>query len=101
MSCTCRVLPHCPSCNASVRLPYSNLQGGFTLASFLRRSARNERSTTRENLNRLAEGHAPCPSCGETVEAMHDRRCVREALGAAGFSPSDREKLLARMSFPE
>ncbi|MDE1819226.1 MAG: hypothetical protein KGJ23_02780 [Euryarchaeota archaeon] len=101
VACTCRALPHCPNCNAQVRVPFSNMDRGAALTSLLRKLEKKERSVPRESLNRLAEGKASCPSCGETIQAMHDRPCVGENLASLGVSMSDREKLLARMSFPE
>ncbi len=101
VSCTCRNLPHCPNCNAAVRVPFSNMDRGATLTALLRQLNTKERGLPRENLNRLAQGRTPCPSCGETVLAMHDRVCVGENLTSLGISTSDREKLLGRISFPE
>ena len=101
VACTCRSIPHCPNCNASVRVPYSNLERGSALTALLIRMERKERAVPRENLNRLAEGKTPCPACGEMVMAMHDRPCVGESLASMGLSLTDREKLLGRISFPE
>lgn len=101
VSCTCRNLPHCSNCNAVVRVPFSNMDRGAALTALLKQVNKKERGLPRENLNRLAEGKAPCPSCGETVQAMHDRLCVGENLSSLGVSTSDREKLLGRISFPE
>lgn len=101
VACTCRTLPHCPNCNASLRVPFSNMDRGASLTALLRKLEKRDRTLPRENLNRLAEGKAPCPSCGETVHAMHDRPCVAENLASLGVSTLDREKLLGRISFPE
>lgn len=93
--------PHCPNCNTQFRLPMSGLKDTTALSVILRRSARGGRWGTREDLNRLALGRSACPSCGETVAASHDRRCFREALSGLGFTPVERERLVARMTFPE
>lgn len=101
MACTCRNLPHCGTCNAAVRIPLNALEATSSLAAFLRRAERKEHALPREQLTRIATGRAPCPNCGETVEAMHERRCVSESLRAFGVSAADRERLLVRISFPE
>lgn len=101
VTCTCRTTPHCPSCNAAVRVPYSNLERGAALTALLRRLETRDRSIPRENLNRIAEGKAVCPGCGETVQAMHDRACVSGNLSALGVSTFERDKILGRISFPE
>lgn len=67
----------------------------------LRKVERKERRLPKENLRLLAMGRSPCPVCGEAIEAMHERRCVSDNLGALGVSASDREMILGRISFPE
>lgn len=88
-------------CNANVRLPLNALEATSSVAAFLRRAERKEHALPREQLTRLAFGKTACPECGETVEAMHERRCVSEVLRSMGVGGADRERLLVRITFPE
>jgi hypothetical protein len=99
--CSCRNLPHCSTCNASVRLPLNALEATSSVVAFLRRAERTERALPREQVARIAHGRTACPDCGETVEAMHERRCVSEALRSLGVGAAERERMLVRISFPE
>lgn len=101
MGCTCRMPARCPICNTAVRVPLSNLETSSGAAVILDRFARRDSSTGREGLRRLAQGNAPCPTCGHTVTFSHSRSCVSEALAAAGVPVADRESILAKIVFPE
>ena len=101
MGCTCRTLARCPICNTPVRVPLSNLESSSGAAVLVDRFARRDYSANREGLRRLIQGTCSCPSCGHTIEYNHSRPCVAEALSAAGVPLSEREAILAKITFPE
>lgn len=101
MGCTCRSPARCPVCNTPLRVPLNNLENASGGALLVDRFARRDSSQSREGLVRLIEGWAPCPGCGNTVFHRHSRTCVASALAVAGVPLSDREALLAKITFPE
>jgi hypothetical protein len=101
MTCTCRTPARCPICNTPVRVPLSNLENQVGGAFLVERFARRDSSASREGLRRLIEGWASCPSCGHTIHYEHSRSCVAEALASAGVPMSERESILAKITFPE
>jgi len=101
MACTCRSAARCPICNTSVRVPLTNLENAAGGAILVDRFARRDSSSSREGLRRLIEGWAPCPACGHTIHFEHSRNCVSSALTAAGVPPTERESILAKITFPE
>jgi hypothetical protein len=101
MTCTCRNPARCPVCNQPVRVPLSNLENQAGGAILVERFARRDSSASREGLRRLIEGWATCPACGHTIHHEHSRSCVSDALSAAGVPPSERESILAKITFPE
>jgi hypothetical protein len=101
MGCTCRATPRCPVCNTPVRVPLSNLESASGASVLVDRFARRDSSANREGLRRLIQGWAACPSCGHTIHYNHSRSCVAEALGMAGIPMSERESILAKITFPE
>jgi hypothetical protein len=101
MGCTCRAPARCPVCNAAVRVPLTNLESATGGAALVDRFARRDSWTSREGLRRLTEGWTHCPSCGHTVHHSHSRSCVSEALSQAGIPLSEREQILAKITFPE
>jgi hypothetical protein len=101
MRCTCRAPARCPVCNTPVRVPLSNLESSSGAAVLVDRFARRDSSASREGLRRIIEGTMSCPGCGHTVFHQHSRSCVAEALASAGVPATDREALLAKITFPE
>jgi len=101
MTCTCRSPGRCPVCNTPVRVPLSNLENAAGAAILVDKFARRDSSASREGLRRLIEGWASCPSCGHSIRVEHSRSCVASALTAFGVPPTDREAILARITFPE
>ena len=101
MHCTCRSPARCPVCNSPVRVPLTNLESSSGAAIIVDRFARRDSSQSREGLRRLIEGWVACPGCGNTVYHEHSRSCVAEALSVAGVPPTEREQLLAKITFPE
>jgi hypothetical protein len=101
MGCTCRNPARCPVCNTQVRVPLSYLEGSSGGAVLVDRFARRDSSAAREGLRRLITGSCPCPSCGHTIHHNHQRQCVAEALSQAGVPSTEREAILAKISFPE
>ena len=101
MTCTCRNPARCPICNTQVRVPLSNLENAAGAAILVDKFARRDSSSSREGLRRLIEGWTTCPACGHSVRFDHSRSCVSAALTAAGVPPTDREAILARITFPE
>lgn len=101
MACTCRNPGRCPICNTAVRVPLSNLESSSGAAILVDKFARRDSSSSREGLRRLIEGWSTCPSCGHSVHVEHSRSCVSSALTALGVPSSDREAILARITFPE
>lgn len=101
MRCTCRAPARCPVCNTSVRVPLTNLESSSGAAVIVDRFARRDSSQSREGLRRLIEGWTTCTGCGNTVYHNHSRSCVAEALASAGVPPTEREQLLAKITFPE
>jgi len=100
MRCTCRSPARCPVCNTVIRVPLSNLESSSGAAVLVDRFARRD-SASREGLRRLIDGWAPCPGCGNTVTHSHSRSCVALALGEVGVPLSEREAILAKITFPE
>jgi hypothetical protein len=101
MACTCRNPARCPVCNASVRVPLSNLETSSGAAILVDKFARRDSSSSREGLRRLIEGWATCPACGHSIHVEHSRSCVASALTSLGVPSMDREAILARITFPE
>ncbi len=101
MRCTCRVPARCLVCNTVVHVPLSNLESSSGAAVIVDRFARRDSSSSREGLRRIIEGSTSCPGCGHTVFHLHSRSCVAEALASAGVPLTDREALLAKITFPE
>ena len=84
-----------------MRVPLSNLENQAGGAILVERFARRDSSSSREGLRRLIEGWATCPSCGHSIHHEHSRSCVAEALSTAGVPLSERESILAKITFPE
>lgn len=101
VACTCRELPHCPSCNALVRMPLTYFAGAMAPTAYQRKAERAPRFVVREDLGHLSLGRGPCSNCGESMEARHERRCVSDSLKALGVPPAERERILSRVNFPE
>ncbi len=101
MACTCRNAARCPICNTAVRVPLTNLENAAGAAILVDRFARRDSSSSREGLRRLIEGWATCPACGHTIHFEHSRTCVSSALTSAGVPPTERESILAKITFPE
>jgi hypothetical protein len=101
MVCTCRNAARCPVCNTVVRVPLTNLENAAGGAILFDRFARRDSASSREGLRRLIEGFAPCPACGNTVRFEHSRSCVATALATSGVPPTERESILAKITFPE
>lgn len=101
MRCTCRSPARCPVCNSPVRVPLTNLESSIGAAILVDRFARRDSSQSREGLRRLIEGYVSCPGCGNTIFHEHSRLCVAEALSVAGVPLTEREQLLAKITFPE
>jgi len=101
MACTCRNPGRCPVCNTAVRVPLSHLEGAAGAAILVDKFARRDSSSSREGLRRLIEGWATCPACGHGIRVEHSRSCVSAALTSLGVPPTDREAILARITFPE
>jgi hypothetical protein len=101
MVCSCRTPGRCPVCNTAVRVPLTNLEGAAGAAILVDKFARRDSSSSREGLRRLIEGWSGCPACGHTIHVEHSRSCVSTALTALGVPPTDREAILARITFPE
>jgi hypothetical protein len=101
MTCTCRTPGRCPICNTAVRVPLSNLENAAGAAILVDKFARRDSSTSREGLRRLIEGWSSCPACGHSIYVEHSRSCVSSALTTLGVPSSDREAILARITFPE
>jgi hypothetical protein len=101
MACSCRNPARCPVCNTAVRVPLSNLENASGAAVLVDRFARRDSSANREGLRRLIQGSCACPSCGHTINHNHSRSCVAEALSMAGIPLSERESILAKITFPE
>jgi hypothetical protein len=101
MGCVCRNPARCPICNTPVRVPLSNLQSSGGGAILVDKFARRDTSASREGLRRIAQGVGNCPSCGHTIYHNHSRSCVAEALASAGVPASEREAILAKITFPE
>jgi len=101
MGCTCRSPARCPICNTPVRVPLTNLESSSGAAVLVDRFARRDSSANREGLRRLIDGTASCPTCGHTIQHSHSRSCVAEALSVAGIPLSEREAILAKITFPE
>ena len=88
-------------CNTPVRVPLSNLETSSGAAILIDRFARRDSSASREGLRRLIQGSCYCPQCGHTVNHNHSRSCVAEALANAGVPLTERESILAKITFPE
>ena len=101
MRCSCRTPARCSVCNTMLRVPLNNLESSSGAAVLVDRFARRDSSSSREGLRRIIEGYASCPGCGNTVFHQHSRSCVAEALASAGVPSSEREALLAKITFPE
>ena len=101
MVCTCRNPGHCPICNTAVRVPLTNLEGAAGAAILVDKFARRDSSTSRERLRQLIEGWSTCPACGHSIHVEHSRSCVSTALTSLGVPSTEREALLARITFPE
>ena len=101
MQCTCRLPARCPVCNTAVRVPLSNLESASGAATLVDRFARRDSSASREGLRRLIQGSTICPGCGNLVFHNHGRSCVAEALAEAGIPITEREQILAKITFPE
>ena len=101
MACTCRNPARCPICNTAVRVPLTNLENSSGAAILVDRFARRDSSASREGLRRLIQGFASCPSCGHSIHTEHSRSCVASALTEAGVPMSERESILAKITFPE
>jgi hypothetical protein len=101
MTCTCRNPARCPICNTPVRVPLSYLESLSGGALLVDRFSRRDSSASREGLRRLKVGWASCPSCGHTIYHDHSRSCVSEALSMDGVPASEREAILAKITFPE
>ena len=84
-----------------VRVPLTNLESSSGAAVLVDKFARRDSAASREGLRRLIQGWTSCPSCGNTVYHNHSRSCVAEALASAGVPLSEREQLLAKITFPE
>jgi hypothetical protein len=91
----------CSVCNTQVRVPLSNLETSSGAAVLVDKFARRDSSASREGLRRLMVGSCPCPGCGNTIFHNHSRSCVAEALSMAGVPLSEREAILAKITFPE
>lgn len=94
-------MARCPVCNTPVRVPLTNLESSSGAAVLVDRFARRDSSASREGLKRIIEGSISCSGCGHTVYHNHSRSCVAEALASAGVPATDREALLAKITFPE
>jgi len=101
MGCICRNPARCPICNTPVRVPLSQLQSSGGGAFLVDKFARRDTSASREGLRRIAQGIGSCPACGHTIYHDHSRSCVSEALASAGVPASEREAILAKITFPE
>jgi hypothetical protein len=101
MACSCRSPGRCPVCNTAVRVPLTNLEGAPGAAILVDKFARRDSSSSREGLRRLIEGRSTCPACGHTIHVEHSRSCVSTALTSLGVPATDREAILARITFPE
>lgn len=101
MACTCRAPARCGVCNTPVRVPLSNLESASGGALLVDKFARRDSSSSREGLQRLIQGWCACPTCGNTVFARHSRSCVSLALAYAGVPSTERESILAKITFPE
>jgi hypothetical protein len=101
MACTCRNPARCPICNTPVRVPLTNLENSAGAAILVDRFARRDSSSSREGLRRLIQGFATCPSCGHSIHCEHSRSCVAMALSEAGVPLSERDAILAKITFPE
>lgn len=101
MRCSCRAPARCPVCNTTVRVPLTNLESSSGAAILVDRFARRDSSASRDGLRRLIQGWTMCPGCGNTVYHNHGRSCVAEALAEAGVPPTEREQILAKITFPE
>ena len=101
MRCSCRTPARCSVCNTVMRVPLNNLESSSGAAVLVDRFARRDSSQSREGLRRLIEGWASCPGCGNTIYHQHSRSCVAMALAEVGVPLSEREALLAKITFPE
>jgi hypothetical protein len=101
MGCICRNPARCPVCNTPARIPLTNLQSSGGGAALVDRFSRRDTTASREGLRRIGEGVGSCPACGHSIYFSHSRACVSEALASAGVPASERESILAKITFPE